>query len=269
MLFLYDSNRVSGAVLFATSRDDKFIPDSDAPSGFDLWIRDAAGRTRLAHPSVFFAKFSPDGQRIAFATSECVLRVEDLQGNQLAEVEGAYMPQWKPDGSEIVFSKVPEGRHVYHPETFHLATLDPVSGQVNLLTDGRFDDGRPEFHPSGDWILFVSGGRNGFASFWRLDAAGGEPVQVTNIGQRAVDETFVPTPYRTTLWSADGRWLLYDFKSGDREQIWGLQFAADGTLVRTVRLADGLNPSWTEEGRAFTYARRVNGGIEPATGNLP
>jgi Tol biopolymer transport system component len=268
-MLIFDSNKISGAQLLAKGRDGKFIPDSDAPSGFDLWIRDASGAERLAHPSVFTAKFSPDGQRIAFATSECVLRVEDLQGNKLAEVEGAYMPQWKPDGNVIVFSKVPEGRHVYHPETFHLATLDPVSGQVNLLTDGRFDDGRPEYHPSGDWILFVSGGRNGFASFWKLDPRSGEPVQVTNIGQRAVDETFVPTPYRKTIWSPDGRWFLYDFKSGEREQIWGLHFAANGNLLNATRIADGLDPAWTEEGRAFVYARRGHGRVESATATLP
>jgi Tol biopolymer transport system component len=138
-----------------------------------------------------------------------------------------------------------------------------------LRTDGQFDDGRPEFHPSGDWILFVSGGRNGFASFWKLDPGKGEPVQVTNIGQQAVDETFVPTPYRKTIWSSDGRWFLYDFKSGEREQIWGLHFAANGDLMGTTKLAEGLDPTWTEEGRAFVYSKRVNDHIESAVTTLP
>jgi Tol biopolymer transport system component len=266
---LFDSNKVSGGLLFSKGRDDKFIPDSDAPSGWDLWVRDASGTERLVNASVFSARFSPDGQQIAYTTSDGTLRVEDLQGNKLAEVAGGYSPQWKSDGSAIVFAKVPEGRNVYLPETLHLATLDPVSGKMGLLTDGRFDDGRPEFHPSGDWILFVSGARNGFASFWKVDPQGGEPVQVTNIGQQAVDETFVPTPYRKTIWSADGRWFLYDFKSGAREQIWGLQFGTDGKLVRASKFADGLNPSWTQDGRTFAYSKRVNGQIEPAVGTLP
>jgi len=266
---LFDSNKLSGGVLFSKGRDDKFIPDSGAPSGWSLWARNADGTERLVNASVVSAKFSPDGQRIAYTTSGCTLQVEDLQGNQLSQVEGGYCAQWKPDGSTIVFSKVPEGRDVYAPETFHLATLDPASGKVTLLTDGRFDDGRPEFHPSGDWILFVSGGRNGLASFWKLDLGNGEPVQVTNIGQRAVDETFVPTPYRKTIWSPDGRWFLYDFKSGERKQIWGLHFAASGDLMNAAKLADGLDPTWTEEGKTFVYSTQVNGHPESAVGTLP
>ena len=267
--FLFDSNRISGGVLFSKGRDSKSIPDSDAPSGHDLWVRDASGAERLANASVFSARFSPDGQRLAFTTSGCTLRVEDLRGNKLAEVEGGYAPQWKPDGSAVVFAKVPEGRNVYLPGTLHLATLDLASGKVALLTDGRFDDGRPEFHPSGNWVLFVSGGRSGFASFWRLDPGNGEPAQVTNIGQRARDETFVPTPYRKTIWSPDGGWFLYDFKSGEREQIWGLQFTANGDLVRASKLADGLDPAWTEEGKAFVYSKRVNDHVESAVATLP
>jgi len=266
---LFDSNRISGGTLISKGRDDKFLPDSDAPSGWSLWLRHASGAERLVSASVFSAKFSPDGRRIAYTTSDVTLRVEDLQGNKLAAVEGGYSPQWKPDGSAIVFAKVPEGRDVHLPGALHLATLDPASGEVNLLTDGRFDDGRPEFAPSGDWILFVSGARKGFASFWKFDPKRGEPVQVTNIGQRAVDETFVPTPYRKTLWSPDGRWFIYDFKSGEREQIWGLQFTANGDLMRATKFADGLDPIWSEDGRSLVYSKRVNEQTESAVVTLP
>ena len=137
------------------------------------------------------------------------------------------------------------------------------------MTDGRFDDGRPEDARSGDWIVFVSGARNGLASFWKLDPKRSEPVQVTNIGQQAVDETFVPTPYPKTIWCPDGRWFLYDFKSGEREQIWGLQFAANGELLRASKLADGLDPSWTDEGKRFADSRRVNGHAETAVATSP
>lgn len=268
-VLVFDSNKVSGRVLISKGRDNKFIPDSDAASGWSLWVRDAAGVERLVHESVYSAKFSPDGQRVAYTTSGVELRVEDLQGNKLTEVAGGYSPQWKPDGSAIVFAKVPEGRDLHLPGALHLATLDPASGRVNLLTDGQFDDGRPEYAPAGDWILFVSGARNGFASFWKVNAAGGEPVQVTNIGQRAVDETFVPTPYRKTLWSPDGRWFVYDFKNGDRQQIWGLEFGANGDLVRSAKIADGLDPSWAEDGKSFVYSKLVNGQTEAARAVLP
>jgi Tol biopolymer transport system component len=269
--FLFASNRISGHILFSKGRDHRLIPDSDAPSGRDLWVRAGAGADRLIHSSVLSARFSPEGQRVAYTTTDRALLIEDLQGNKLAEVAGAYSPQWKPDGSAIVFAKVPEGRNVNMPGSLHLATLDPASGKVELLTDGQFDDVRPEFAPSGDWILFVSGGRTGLASFWKLDLSGSGtgPAQVTNIGQQGVDERFVPTPYHQTLWSPDGRWFIYDFKSGDREQVWGLQFAANGALARTAKLADGLDPHWQEEGKSFVYTRRADGHTEKAMATLP
>jgi WD40 repeat protein len=266
---VFDTNKKTGRSLISKGRDSKFIPDSDAPSGWSLWARDAAGNERLVHDSVYSAKFSPDGERIAYTTSDVTMRVEDLQGNKLAEVEGASSPQWKPDGSEIAIAKVPEGHDLHLPGTLHIATVDPVTGKVKLITNGQFDDGRPEYAPSGDWILFISGGRTGLASFWKVDSRGGEPQQVTNIGQHAVDESFVPTPYRKTLWSSDKSWFIYDFKSGDRQQIWGLRFAINGDLLGASKIAEGLDPNWTGDGRSFIYSKIVNGQPQQAVAILP
>src|ERR1051325_1854835 len=95
--FLFASNRISGHILFSKGRDHRLIPDSDAPSGRDLWVRAGAGADRLIHSSVLSARFSPEGQRVAYTTTDRALLIEDLQGNKLAEVAGAYSPQWKPD----------------------------------------------------------------------------------------------------------------------------------------------------------------------------
>ena len=268
---LHDWKQTPGANRFLISKrlDSHYVPNSDAPSGFDLWLHNGTDVERQIHSSVFRAKFSPDGQCVAYTTTDCDLLIEDLDGKKLKQISRAYNPSWKRDGSSILFEKVPDGRNVHYPETLHLARLDLKSGKEELLTDGKFDDVRPEFHPSGKWILFVSGGRTGLASFWQLDATGGKPVQLTNLGRRYVDETFVPTPYRQTIWSTDGRWFLYDFKNGDVQQIWGLEFGANGKLVRTVKLADGLNPQWDEDGKSFIYLRQTDSGQQPVVEKLP
>ncbi|MCX8092343.1 MAG: hypothetical protein N3I86_15645 [Verrucomicrobiae bacterium] len=255
--------------LLSAGPDEHFRADSDAPAGHALWLAEAQGPVRLIHPSAWRARFAPDGQRVAYTTSAGQLRVEDLQGRRYREVPGAYNPAWRADGRQIVFEKVPSGRPVHLPETLHLAVLDVDSGGVALLTDGDFDDVRPEFHPSGKWILFVCGGRTGLASFWKIPAAGGRPQQLTNRGLDRVDDRFVPTPYRRTLWSADGRWFLYDFKNGETRQIWGLEFDGEGLLLRAVKLADGLDPQWIEDGKTFAYLRHTGEGDEPAEGRLP
>lgn len=242
---------------------------SDAPIGYDLWLLDDAGAERQIAESVYRAKFSPDSRSVVYTTSDCVMHVEDITGHKTAEVLGAYDPSWTPDVKSVVFSKVPDGRDNHLPETLHLAILSLNSGQVNLITDGRFDDCRPECHPSGDWILFVSGGRSGLASFWKVPIDGGQPVQITNVGLSVVDENFVPTPYQKTAWSADGQWFIYDFKKGNLQQIWGLEFDTTGNLIRALKLADGLSPQWMEEGKTFVYLKRVGSIVKPIVERLP
>lgn len=242
---------------------------SDAPIGYDLWLLDDAGAQRQIAESVYRAKFSPDSRSIVYTTSDCVMRVEYLAGRKTLEVRGAYDPSWTPDGKSVVFSKVPASKDNHYPETLHLAIINLNSGWVDLITDDRFDDCRPECHPSGNWILFVSGGRSGVASFWKVPIAGGQPVQITNIGLKVVDDSFVPTPYQKTVWSADGRWFIYDFKKGNIQQIWGLEFDTTGNLIRTLKLADGLSPQLMEEGRTFVYLKRVGTHIKPMVGKLP
>jgi hypothetical protein len=265
----YTFDQRNGRVLQSRGRDENYRPDSDAPSGWNLWLKEPDGRERLIHPNVYRAKFSPDGGQIAYATSDGTLYIEDMDGWRSAEIEGAHDPNWRPDGQAVSFVKVPEGRSVHTPETLHLAAYDLRSGELMILTDGSYDDVRPQYDPSGERILFVSGGRSGLASFWEIPADGGEPVQVTNIGLDRVNEDFVPTPYDRTLWSSDQRWFLYDFKKGEQEEIWGLQFGPGGTLQRAEKLADGLEPQWRLDGRTFAYRQRDGNDVRVVEAVLP
>ena len=268
--YLFDKASKANRFLIAKGNDTKFLEHSDAPSGMDLWMQDEDGKERLVSDSVTRAKFSPDGSKIAYTTSDCVLHVENVQGgNALAKVDAVYGANWKPDGSEVVFSKVGDGQDPHQPGTRHLTALDLATGETKSLTDGRYDDGRPEFSPGSDWILFVSGKRSGLASFWKVSADGGEPIQLTNRGLDQVNEQFVPTPYDKTIWSGDKRWFLYDFKSGERQETWGLEFNSDGTVKQASKLADGINPRWKEDGRTFVCEKQVDGSSQTIISNLP
>jgi Tol biopolymer transport system component len=196
------------------------------------------------------------------------MHIVDLQGNQLAEVNRVYEPNWKPDGSAVVFAQVPEDRPVHIPEVLGISTLDLATGEVKQLTDGKWDDGRPEFSPSGDCVIFVSGGRSGFASFWKV-CPGSEPEQLTNPGAVAVDEKFIPTPYDRTIWTPDKRWFVYDFKNGDREEIWGMEFSPDGQLKQTQMLVTGLNPQLRDDGRTVVYTKRDGETVETLAFQFP
>jgi len=98
---------------------------------------------------------------------------------------------------------------------------------------------------------------------------GGEPVQLTNQGLEQVNEEFVPTPYDKTIWSGDKRWFLYDFKNGDQQETWGLEFDTDGTMKQATKLAEGINPRWQDDGRTFVCEKQVDGTIQTVVSNLP
>jgi TolB protein len=267
---VFDKSLRGSRFLLGKERDRKFLPNSDAPSGMDLWIQDSNGEERLVHESVTRARFSPDGTRIAFTTSDAELHVEDLSGNSIANVAGVYGPSWSPDGTAVIYAKVGEGEDPHRPGTRRLTTLHLGIGEAQGLTEGIYDDGRPEFNPSGEWVIYVSGARSGLASFWRVPANGGESIQLTNVGLDQVTDLFVPTPYEKTTWSADQRWFVYDFKSGERQETWGLEFNHDGTVKRATKLADGINPQLQSDGRTLICEKsNEEGVVETVISSLP
>lgn len=233
--------------------------DLHTPVGGELWQVDSDGAERLVSAGVFQAKLSPDGEKLAYATSWRSVGVQTGFGRLLLDVARGYDPSWKQDGSSIVLSRSAEGSDLNSPGTLSIEVIDIETGGVHKLTDGMFDDARPEFHPSGHWVMFVSGGRTGFASFWRVSANGGDATQITNVGATAVDDRFVPTPFKRTLWSSNGRWFLYDFKLGEKEEVWGLHFGMNGDLQRALKIAVGLDPQWVDNGFSVAVQKTVNG----------
>lgn len=247
--YIYDKSPSGKGFLLSKALSKNFVPDSDAAAGRDLWIQDENGKERLISDDVYRAKFSPDGKKIAYTTSDCVMHIEDLQGGKLGQVVGAYEPNWNSQSSAIAYAKVPEGRPVHMPEVLALSVYDVNTGQNKVLTDGQFDDVRPHFDPRDEWVIFVSGGRTGLASFWKVPASGGQPEQITNLGMQQVNELFVPTPYDRTVWSNDKRWFVYDFKNGTQEETWGLRFDDKGNLLKAQKLGEGIDPRLGPDGK--------------------
>ncbi len=266
--YLYDKANGANRFLLSKALSKNFKPDSDAPAGQDLWIQDESGKERLLSDDVYRAKFSPDGTKIAYTTSDCVMHIEDLNGNKVGEIQRAYEPNWSPDGGAVVYAAVPDGRPVHIPEVLGLSVYDVATGQTRSLTDGQWDDVRPNFDPSGEWVYFVSGARSGLASFWRVSANGGPPEQVTNLGMEQVNELFVPTPYDRTIWSKDKRWFVYDYKNGDQQEIWAMEFDAKGK-AKPHKIGEGLDPRWAVDGRTIVSVRDNGGRMETVEYKLP
>jgi Tol biopolymer transport system component/predicted Ser/Thr protein kinase len=169
----------------------------------DIWKFEAGGAAKNFISSTLFdsnPQFSPDGKRIAFASNRAGGAIEIWVCNQdgsnpvqLTNGLGRHqaMPRWSPDGRWIVFTSQGEDGH------WDIYVIDAAGGQPRRITPYPSDEGEPSWSRDGKSIYFTSN-RSGKNEIWRIPAAGGESVQVTdNGGYRAFESWDGKTLYYT------------------------------------------------------------------------
>ena len=102
--------------------------------------------------------------------------VEDL-----VTMERVGSPAVAPDGNRVVYTvrTTDMGKNRGHTELY-LVDLRAAHPAPQRLTSDAASSTDPEWSPNGDAIYFVSS-RSGSAQVWRVPAAGGEAVRVTDL----------------------------------------------------------------------------------------
>lgn len=211
-------------------------PDSDEPSGTDLaWVDyDGAVQVILTQGlAVLHATVAPDGSAVAYSTRDLALYLLHEGQGPARIATHAQQPAWSPDGRKIAYAAMPADPSHTNPE-LGLRLYDVATGTTDALTKG-YADLRPLWAPDGNSVLFLSAGRTGVASFYRVSAQGGPVAQLTNLGLSRAGDGFVPVPAADLFWQGES--LVYSTRYDQAVSIWQL----DGIATATVR------------------ARRVNG----------
>ncbi|HEX6791280.1 MAG TPA: protein kinase [Candidatus Krumholzibacteria bacterium] len=162
---------------------------------------------------------SPDGKRIAFVHND-QLWVRDLDKTQaqvLPGTEGADVPAFSPDGTQIAYRV---------GATYHRIGADGKNGTVISATSLAFSGGSSSWWTEDGRIIFGTGGN----TVMQVSAMGGDPTEVMPI---ADDESDVHEPSELP----GGRGVLYvaHLKTGGPCEI---RLWADGKRTAIINIAD-------------------------------
>ncbi len=206
--------------------------------------------------------FSPDGQRIAFASNRSGswdLYVMDIDGRNRMQVTAGpthdLHPTWSPDGTMLCYSSI-GGRS----GQWELWLVDVETMEKRMIGYGLFPSWSPDKQASR--IAFQRARQRGsrWFSLWTMDLVDGEARRVTEVAVSNNAAIVKPS------WSPDGKSLAFTTiveparthggKPLGQQDIWLID--ADGTNRR--RLTDGngsnLMPFWAVDNRVYFISDR-------------
>ncbi|MBM3314672.1 hypothetical protein FJY71_02355 [candidate division WOR-3 bacterium] len=198
-----------------------------------------------ADPTDAYARFSPDGTRVAFVRQSdpsmpTGVYVINADGSNERFLARARSPAWSPDGRRLV---------VRLESDLNIWEIDAETGEpVRLVREVGDIFGGIDWSPDGKWVTYNSSGYPNFG-IGRVNVATAEC------------KLMVPGEAYNARWSRDSRCVIYRW-SGSRPGI----YRADsvGGQVKPL-LLDGprvgfLYPAWFGDSLTCVYQYRAGGG---------
>jgi Tol biopolymer transport system component len=261
-----DVNGRSARLLVDAARDPMWIHatrdgrtllfNSGATGSRNLWTMPLAGgalpRQITAFPGneVMHASLSPDGARVAFASSRTgnsEIWVQDVDGTNLrqvtSDVAADFWPIWSPDGRSLAFGSLRGGSL----NIWKVAAAEPATPAELLVRDAF----------RGDWIQLPDGSGSRIVS----TLAGDGGVRIFDVERRTVvrDIRFAGDSLALPVFSADARSFSISLREGrNREAIWIFDVATGQGRVAArfpERFRFFFRAAWTDADRALIVNR--------------
>jgi Tol biopolymer transport system component len=210
---------------------------------------DGSGQRRLA-PAHKGARWSPDGQKLAFAGDEVpgddvyVMNADGSGQERLTSgpgLDGSLA--WSPDGRAIAFTRQ---QPPFHDRSAEIYVMNADGSEQRRLTRSAARDSYAAtelaWSPRGNKIAFVSR-RDGNLEIYVMNTDG--------TGQQRLTRNTVRDG--NPVWSPDGRRIAFE----NNWQIYVMN--ADGRGQQRLTRNEGLNlrPAWSPDGQTIAFERRL------------
>ena len=185
-------------IAFTADRFDEYEHDYDGNAEIVVLDLETRGLTRITHDPAddAFPAWSPDGQRIVFASQRSgnynlyIVPATGGDPRQITfETGTSWQPVWSPDGTRIAFTYVPTG--FVWDQVAWISLVDPDGGNLVRVTREFRGDFDPDWSPDGSRLVFVST-RDGQRALYTMGLAGDAVERVLTGEGLASDPAWQP-----------------------------------------------------------------------------
>ncbi|MDD5677399.1 MAG: glycoside hydrolase family 2 TIM barrel-domain containing protein [Kiritimatiellae bacterium] len=245
------TNRLSEGLAYCPdiSPDGKAIvfTRADVAVGNICTLDLAANTTRVFNVMGVNPKFSPDGERICFATVRSIgVMPRDGSGvRMLATNLYSASPHWAPDGKTIYYIALQDKK-------LGVFSLDVDAGTSRIISQRNEMDAVPS--PDGSHLAFVIFEPNGSRALGVMGADGSNPRLLLR-GNTSSGGYFAPQ------WSPDGKWILMVYSlMQPADNIMALSIDGLQRVMLTSDNARNSTPVWSRDGKTILFTKLAQQG---------
>ena len=192
---------------------------------------------------IFSGRWSPTGDSIYYlhrngSTTELSrILIKSKKTEPLAIASGLETGEFftlSADGTRLVYTREHEYSNLWQ---VRLQTVAKAKAELSQITSGTSSYGAPSFSPDGKWISFALGPNDAETNIFKMQGAGGEPVQLTY---------FEHATAASPAWSPDGQRIAFVSDQNGTPRVWTI--SANGG---TPQQLEKTNASNTNKGLAW------------------